>query len=203
MDWKVVNKMNILVAYTTNSGSTEEVAQAIGQELGKNGDRVDVSRLEQVTGVEAYQAVVVGAPMILGWHRAAGSFLRKHQAALAARKVAYFCTAMSLTQTGEDHIGAVPVGIDPGLAKLPKKPGHLGLKENYALPAHYLQPMLKAAPQIKPVSVGFFGGRLELFKLNFFQMLFVMLVVGAQPGDLRSWSFIQSWSAGLREQFEN
>ncbi len=61
----------ILVAYTTNSGTTEEVAQAIGEELGKRGNAVDVRRLEEVTSLEGYQAVVVGAPMILGWHRAA------------------------------------------------------------------------------------------------------------------------------------
>jgi menaquinone-dependent protoporphyrinogen IX oxidase len=190
--------MNILVAYTTNSGSTEEVARAVGEELAKNGAEVDVRRLEEVTDLSAYAAVVIGAPMILGWHRAAVGFVRKHRAALGQVPVAYFCTAMALTQLGEESIGGVPVCIDGGLAKPPKLAGKLSFKERYATPANYLSPMLKAAPAVKPLSVGFFGGKLELFKLNLFQMLFVMVVVRAQPGDLRNWPVISAWAAGLR-----
>ena len=186
-----------LVAYTTNSGSTQEVAQEIAKGLGKAGAQVDVRRVEEIADLDEYQAVVVGAPMILGWHRAAVNFVKKHRAALAKRPTAYFCTAMSLTQTGEERIHSVPVCIDPWLAKPAQKPGHLSLKERYALPAHYMDPMLKAAPEVHPVSVGFFGGRLELFRLNIFQMLFVMLVIRAQPGDLRNFTAIQEWAESL------
>jgi menaquinone-dependent protoporphyrinogen oxidase len=192
---------HILVAYTTNSGSTEDVAQAIGEELGRDGAQVDVRRLEEVTEIDGYQAVVIGAPMILGWHRAAGTFVRKHRAALGRAQVAYFCTAMALTQTGEERIGSVPVCIDPGLAKPPKNARRLSLKERYATPANYIRPMLGAAPAVKPESVGFFGGKLELFKLNLLQMLFVMVVVGAQPGDLRDFAAVRAWAAGLRAAF--
>jgi menaquinone-dependent protoporphyrinogen oxidase len=188
----------VLVAYTTNSGSTQEVAQAIGEELGKGGDQVDVRRLEEVTDIGPYQAVVIGAPMILGWHRAAMKFVKKHQRALSQARVAYFFTAMSLTQTGEDTIDTIPVCIDPEQAKPPKKANRLSLEERYSLPAGYLRPALKAAPSVKPVSVGFFGGKLELFRLNILQMLFVMLAIRAQPGDRRNWDFIQGWAANLR-----
>ncbi len=187
----------ILVAYTTNSGSTEEVAQEIGNCLRKNGDQVEIARLEEVTTFDPYQAVVVGAPMIIGWHRSAIKFIKKHQQALSKMKVAYFFTAISLTQTNEKAIGAIPVVIDPDAAKSPHNPGRLSIHERYSTPANYLNPALKAAPQIKPVSVAFFGGKLEMFRLNILQMLFVMLVIRAQPGDLRNWPFIQQWAAGL------
>lgn len=186
-----------LIAYTTNSGSTEEVAQAIGDELSKSGRPVDVRRLEEVSTLDPYQLVVVGAPMILGWHREAQKFVKHHRQELSQRKVAYFFTAMRLTQTGEERIDGIPVSIDPGLAKPPAKPGRLSLPERYASPANYLQPALKAAPDARPVSVGFFGGRLEMFRLPWYQMLFVMLVVRAQPGDLRDFEFIRQWAAGL------
>ena len=188
----------ILVAFTTNSGSTEEVAQAVGEELGKGGDQVDVRRLEEVRDIAQYQAVVVGAPMILGWHRAALNFIKKHKKALSQVRVAYFFTAMSLTQTGETIIDAIPVCIDPEQAKPPKNTRRLSLEERYALPASYLRPALKAAPEVKPVSVGFFGGKLEMFKLNIFQMLFVMIAIRAQPGDRRNWDFIREWAGNLR-----
>jgi len=187
----------ILVAYTTNSGSTEEVAQEIAKGLEKSGAQAEVRRLEEVASLEDYQAVIVGAPMILGWHRAAQNFVKKHRAALASRPVAYFCTAMSLTQTGEERVQSVPVCIDPWLAKPAQKPGSLSFKERYALPSNYIAPMLKAAPEVKPVSIGLFGGKLELFRLNIFQMLFVMLVIRAQPGDLRNWSAIGQWAAEI------
>jgi menaquinone-dependent protoporphyrinogen IX oxidase len=187
----------ILVAYTTNSGSTEEVAQAIADELAKGGDPVDLRRLEEVTDISPYQAVVVGAPMILGWHRSAMKFVKNHQQALSKARLAYFFTAMSLTQTGENSIDSIPVCVDPEQAKPPKKAGKLSLAERYSLPASYLRPVLKAAPRLKPVSVAFFGGKLELFRLNIFQMLFVMLVIRAQPGDRRNWLLIQEWAASL------
>jgi menaquinone-dependent protoporphyrinogen IX oxidase len=57
--------------------------------------------------------------------------------------------------------------------------------------------VLKAAPHVRPVSVAFFGGKLELFRLNIFQMLFVILVIRAQPGDRRNWPPIQQWAASL------
>lgn len=193
----------ILVAYTTNSGSTEEVARVIGEDLGKNGDQVEVRRLEEVTGIEAYQAVVIGAPMILGWHRSAMKFIKKHHQALTKVKVAYFFTAISLTQTDENVIDTIPVCVDPDAAKPPQNAKRLSLQERYSTPSNYLRPVLKAATLVKPVSAAFFGGKLEMFRLNILQMLFVMLVIRAQPGDLRNWPFIQQWAAGLRYSFSN
>ena len=192
--------MRILVAYTTNSGSTEEVAQVIGEELasGGQGVQVDLRRLEEVTSVEPYDAVVVGAPMILGWHRSAARFVHKHQLALSRVPVALFCTAMSLTQTNDTHVGTIPVYVDPALARPPANANRLGLKERYATVSNYLRPVLKSAPSVKPVSVAFFGGKLELFRLNILQMLFVMVVIRAQPGDARNWPVIRGWAAQLR-----
>jgi len=188
----------VLIAYTTNSGSTESVAQAIAEELGKAALPVEVCRLEEVSNLEPYRAVVVGAPMILGWHRAARSFVKVHQQALSSLPVAYFFTAMSLTQTGETSVEGIPVSVDARLAKAPKKAGRLSFRERYATVSHYLGPVLKEAPSVKPVSVAFFGGKLELFRLKLLQMLFVMLVIRAEPGDLRNWPAIRDWAAGLR-----
>jgi menaquinone-dependent protoporphyrinogen IX oxidase len=178
-----------LVAYTTNSGSTEDIARRVAEELGKNGTQVDLSRLEQVTDPTGYDLVIIGAPMILGWHRAARKFVRQHQTGLSKSPVAYFAAAMSLTKT------------DSGLAKPPKIDARLSFRENYATPKKYFQPLLKEAPQIKPVSMAFFGGKLELFRLPLLQMLFVMLVVQAQPGDLRNWLAVREWADHLRSTF--
>ncbi len=188
----------ILVAYTTNSGTTTEVAQAIGEELGKDGVQVDVRRIEEVADLDSYTAVVVGGPMILGWHRTAVKFVKEHQQALSRVPVAYFLTAMSLTRTGETGVDGVPIYVDAMLAKAPKNAARLGFQERYATATNYLRPALKAAPTVKPVSAGFFGGKLELYRLNLWQKLFVLLVIQAQPGDFRHWPVIREWAAGLR-----
>ena len=69
----------ILVAYVSMAGSTAEVARAVGEELARDGSQVDVLPLDQVQSLEGYNGVVVGAPLILGWHRDALRFLRKHR----------------------------------------------------------------------------------------------------------------------------
>ena len=188
----------ILVAYTTNAGTTEEVAAVIGEELSRDGAQVDVRRIEEIADLTSYTAVVVGGPMIMGWHKAAVSFVKRHQQALSQVPVAYFLTAMSLTQTGETSIGAIPLCIDQTLAKAPRNTNRLGLKERYATVTNYLRPVLRSAPQVKPVSIALFGGKLEFYRLKLLQMLFVLLVIQAQPGDRRNWTVIRDWAAGLR-----
>ena len=188
-----------MIAYTTNAGSTADVAKAIGEELTKSEAQVDVRRLEEVSSLEGYEAAVVGGPMILGWHRAAQKFVKAHQAELSRIPVAYFFTAMRLTQTGEESIGETRIFIDPRLAKAPKQAGKLSYSERYASPGNYLRPALKAAPQVKPVMAGFFGGDLELAKLNYLQIFFVMVVVRAQLGDYRNWEAIRGWAGSLSD----
>jgi len=187
-----------LVAYTTNSGSTEDIARRVAEELSKNGAQVDLTRLEQVTELSSYDVVIIGAPMMLGWHRAARKFIRERQSTLSKVPVVYFATAMSLTQTDETQIEGVPIFVDPGLAKPPKNATRLSFRENYATPKKYFLPVLKEAAQVRPASIAFFGGKLELFRLPLLQMLFVMLVVQAQPGDLRNWAAVRDWAANIR-----
>ena len=45
-----------------------------------------------------------------------------------------------------------------------------------------------------PVHVGFFKGKLDLRNIEIFQMLFVLLIIGAKPGDFRDWQRIQNWA---------
>jgi len=187
----------ILVAYTTNSGSTEDVARLIAEELGKEGAEVDMLRLEDVTSLEPYSTVIIGAPMIMGWHRAALKFVKQHKEALSGKRVAYFLMAMSLTQTEDTQVDGVPLFVDPALSVAPKRPGHLSYRENYATPAKYVRPVLKAASSVKPVSVAIFGGSLALFRLKLLQMLFVMLVIRAQAGEKRNYPVIRQWAAGI------
>ncbi|MFZ6027121.1 MAG: flavodoxin domain-containing protein [Chloroflexota bacterium] len=187
----------VLVTYATNSGTTADVARAIGEEIEKSGAQVDVLPLERVTTLAGYAAVVLGAPMIMGWHRAATAFLKKHQQSLSKVPVALFVTCISLTQSGETQVDGTAITVDPALPQAPKQPGRLSFKERYTTVGNYVRPILKAAPQAKPVSVGIFGGRLDMYRLKWWQALFVMAIIQAQPGEKRNWDAIRSWAGQL------
>lgn len=191
----------ILVAYATMAGSTVEVAKAVGEEIAKSGLQVDVRPLNEVDDLEAYDGVVVGGPMIMGWHRSALKFLRKNRDAWRRTPLAVFVTAMSLTQTGETSMDGVAVRVDEKLPKAPKNAERLNFRERYARLANYLRPILRATRPAKPASIGVFGGRLEYGRLKWWAVLFVMLIVQAPAGDRRNWDAIREWSAGLPAVF--
>ena len=55
--------MKCLVGYVTKTGTTEEVAAAIGQALRAKGFDADVKPLDAVAGVEGYDLLVLGSPV--------------------------------------------------------------------------------------------------------------------------------------------
>jgi len=193
----------VLVTYATMSGSTAEVALAIGEVFIKHGFVVDVLPLEKIGDLSAYNAVVIGAPMVMGWHRSALKFLAKNRTALRQTPLAIFATGMSLTSAGEKAVCGVPVFVDETLAKPAKNAGRPSLKERHTDINHYATPIIKAAGPAHPVSVAFFGGRLEYHRLKLPAKLFVMLVIQANPGDRRNWDAIRSWAGNLPQLFNS
>ncbi len=182
----------ILVAYATMAGSTAEVAQAVGEEIARGGLQVDVLPVADVKDVAAYDAVVVGAPMIMGWHRSALGFLKKHRSTFQRIPLALFVLAMSLTQIGETGVGGVEVFVDENLPRPPVKPGSLSFRERYARLSNYLQPVLAASRPAQPVSIGVFGGRLEYGRLKWWAVLFAMFIIQAPAGERRNWPAIRA-----------
>jgi menaquinone-dependent protoporphyrinogen oxidase len=194
---RTIERPRILVAFATKHGSTPEVAEAVAEELRAGGADVDVRPASLDGNLSGYQAVVIGAPMILGWHKDALRFIERHRAELAAKTTVYFVMAASLTETGEERIDGIPIVKDPWLAKRPRDPARLSLRERYARPSEYLKKPFAKAPEVRPSSVAFFAGSVDLTKMNILEKLFVMLVIGATPGDSRNWDAIRDWARGL------
>ncbi|WP_374689485.1 flavodoxin domain-containing protein [Promineifilum sp.] len=192
----------ILVTYATMAGSTAEVAQAVAEEIEKSGLPVEVRPVDQVNDLEAYAAVVVGGPMIMGWHRAAMGFLKRNRQAWQHVPLAVFVLAISLTETGEREVDGLPIVVDETLPKAPATPGRLSFRERYAQLSRYVGPILAAARPARPVSVGVFGGRLALGGLPWWAMLFVGVIIQAPAGDRRNWAAIRAWAAGLPGKME-
>lgn len=192
----------ILVTYATMAGSTAEVARVVAEEMAAAGFEVDVFPLSEVKGVTEYDGVVIGGPMILGWHRGARRFLKQHRQAFQHIPLAVFVLCMNLTETNERSVDGLPVYVDEKLPKAPAQEGHLTIRERFARLPNYLRPILKASRPHKPVSIGVFGGRVEYGRLKWWAVLFAMLVVQAPAGDRRNWPAIRAWSAALPDALQ-
>jgi len=188
---------SVLVTYATMAGSTAEVAQAVGEQIAKGGSQVEVKPISEVNDLDGYDGVVIGGPMIMGWHRAALKFLKKNRGTFQHIPLAIFVTAMSLTQTGETNLEGVPVYVDENLPKAPEKEGNLNFRERYARLSNYLQPILRAISPAKPTSMAIFGGRMEYGRLKWWAVLFAMLIIRAPAGERRNWAAIRAWAAEL------
>src|SRR5512137_765311 len=113
----------VLVAFCTQSGSTAQVAEAIRDALTEGGLEAEARRMEEVTDLGPYAAAVVGGPMIMGWHRRAVRFLRRHRKALSGIPTALFFTAMQVTRTGDEDRHGLPILLDPRVVKEPARAG--------------------------------------------------------------------------------
>jgi menaquinone-dependent protoporphyrinogen oxidase len=191
----------ILVTYATHSGSTAEVARVVMEEIQKSGAQVELRPVNEAGELASYSAVVLGAPMILGWHRSALRFLRRNRAVLAKKPLAVFVTCMSLTVTGETNVRGVPVVVDENLPKPPMTADRLSFKERYSRVSNYLRPILDAC-QVKPVSAAVFGGQLNYSHMKWWEMIFVVLILQAKAGDRRNWNTIRGWGGSLPALFD-
>ena len=164
---------SVLVGYATRYGSTQEVAEAVATVLRDTGLEVKLERIKDVRSLEAYSAVVLGAPLYIGsWPNDAKSFLAEHQAELAQRPVAVFALG-PLSGDAAEMKGAREQ-LDKELAKL---------------------------PSIKPVEVALFPGTFDPKKLRFPDNLLTLLPASPlykrPASDQRDWAAIRGWAGSL------
>lgn len=193
----------ILIAYASNAGSTAEIASKLAEAMRPHGLDVDVRAISEIDTLSGYHGVIVGAPMILGWHRDAVRFLKLHQDYLSQIPVAYFITSLELTLTNPHDVNGVPLFLDPRHGHVPKNPAKLTRIEKRTTELSYLKPMLDGVPKVRPLSVAFFGGALDYDKLSLLPKLFVKYIIGSKPGDYRNWAAIRTWGSILCPFMQN
>ena len=157
----------ILVAYTTRSGSTAEIAQVIGKELTNAGLTVDVTDIKTVTTLAGYTAIVIGGPLYMGSvDGAVGKFVRKNREQLLTLAVAAFA------------VGLAPKNPDPGAVEM-------------AMGA-----LKKSLEPVTPVESVLFAGKLDPAKVNFVMRKFLEMAK-IPAGDFRDWDAITLWAREL------
>jgi menaquinone-dependent protoporphyrinogen oxidase len=162
-----------LVGYATRYGSTQEVAQAVGAVLREVGLDVAVQPLGEVRSLTMYEAVVVGAPLIMfRWHKDAHSFLARQRDALIQRRVAIFALGPVHEPHDEQEWRDSRLQLDKAL-------------EQYTW--------------LKPVALEIFGGKYDPEKLGF---PLKMMAGKAPASDIRDWTAIRAWTTSLAEKLQ-
>ena len=162
-----------LVTYATQGGVTAGIAEAIGKTLAEVGTQVDVRKMNSVSDLSSYQAVVVGSAIHSGkWLPEATMFVENNVTVLRQMPTAIFQVCMLLATNNEAYIAMVPGWLDPMRMK------------------------------INPVTTMSFTGGVELGqyqKLSDKLGLRIFLAsVKLKPGDYRNWDIIRTWAESLR-----
>ncbi|WP_424359164.1 flavodoxin domain-containing protein [Methanocella sp. MCL-LM] len=80
--------MKALVVYGTRGGATKEIADVIGDELGRQGYAVAVRNAKETRGIDVceFNLVVVGSSVFMTmWKRQAKAFLKRNEKVLARK----------------------------------------------------------------------------------------------------------------------
>ena len=168
-----MNNNRILVTYASRTGSTAEIAEAIGKTLTQGGAQVDVLPMQDVKDLSLYRAVVAGSAIRKSkWLPEAMQFVQTHRSELGQKPFVTFTVCITLAMSNTDQY-------------------RQAVKQ-------WMQPV---RAQVSPVSEGLFAGRLDFSKLPLtFDMLLLRAVVafGIFPkDDRRDWKSICAWADGL------
>lgn len=94
--------IKFLIAYSPTTGTTDEIAGVLSDELRAAGHEVDVEPAGQVYSVGRYNAIILGSAAKPGhWDRDAVRFLKRHADALSYRRLWLFQRGPS----GDAHVG--------------------------------------------------------------------------------------------------
>ena len=128
-------RKRIAVFYASVTGSTGEVAQAIGEVLSHDGADVTVLPVGEVDNLDNVDAVVLGSSIRAGkWLPEALNFLKQYRRQLAEVPVAYFTTCLTMVDDTPDNRRTVLT---------------------------YMEHVRQTAPDIEPVGLGLFAGSLD------------------------------------------
>jgi menaquinone-dependent protoporphyrinogen oxidase len=157
----------VLVTYASKYASTGGVAEAIGKELCGKGLTADVALIRNAGDLGLYQGVVVGSAIYMGkWMPEATDFVKKNRDILGRIPVAYFLVCITLAQPTEKNRSKV---------------------------LSYMEPIMKAVPEIRPLDIGTFAGGLDYNKLSWLNKR-ILKAKGAPEGDFRDWNSIRTWA---------
>ncbi len=183
--------MKALIAYGTRYGATAGTSQEIGKILGEKGFNVKIAdvRAEKIDDIAGYDLIIVGSGMKMGkWVDEPKDFLKRFQKELNQKKLAIFVSSM---RTFADKLGKT--------------------QEEGACSAQEAADKIVTECNLKPISMGIFGGVINYNKMGFLERKMMSFLKAqlekenfkeTEPGlyDLRDWNEIRKWATELAEK---
>jgi menaquinone-dependent protoporphyrinogen oxidase len=159
----------ILITYATMSGSTQEIAEFVANELTQLGQALELRPCREVNDLKAFSGIVIGAPLYMfHLHKDAQRFLQRHQKSLTDLPIAVFAGGPYGPNAAQDAL-EVHKNLGEELAKF---------------------------TWLKPVSVQLVGGRFDPARLRFPYNL-IPALKQAPASDARNWEEIRTWVYSL------
>jgi menaquinone-dependent protoporphyrinogen oxidase len=158
--------MPVLVVYASRHGATAEIAARIAARLTEYGASVDLRRVDEVERFDAYDAIVLGAPVYdQSWPPEANAFVAENREALAARPLWLFSVGA---------FGDTKRLIGPLTHKEPK-----GIE--------------KIRAEVRAREYRVFQGVIQKHQWPFWSRVFFH-AFGGRFGDHRDWPTIDTWA---------
>ncbi|MBN1543063.1 flavodoxin domain-containing protein [candidate division KSB1 bacterium] len=170
--------MRILIAYSTGFGTTKEIAEKLADVLEESSElTIKIASLDQVGSLQTFDGVIVGSSVRADRPTAnVRDFFSIHHHELIDKKVAIFAVCLSANC----------------------REGREKVKNDY------IKQILDKYPDIHPLSVEAFGGKIDFERLNPV-MQSLMKKVLQKTGlpdtgsiDTRDWEFIVQWGEMLK-----
>jgi menaquinone-dependent protoporphyrinogen oxidase len=163
--------MTVLVAYASRQGATKGIAGGIAAHLVDSGATVELRHVDEVETLDAYDAVVFGAPVYdQSWPPEADRFVMRHRDALAARPLWLFSVGA---------FGDTKRLLGPLTHKEPKR-----IEEIHAA--------------IRPREYRVFQGVIRKYQWPFWSRVFFH-AFGGRFGDHRDWPTIDAWAERIAQ----
>lgn len=158
--------MSVLVAYASRHGATEGIASRIAGRIADAGTAVDLRQVDAVESLDAYDAVVFGAPVYdQSWPPEADRFVDQHRDVLAARPLWLFSVG---------SFGDTKRLIGPLTHKEPKR-------------------IADVRAVVQPREYRVFQGVIEKHQWPFWSRV-LFHAFGGRIGDHRDWPVIEAWA---------
>jgi menaquinone-dependent protoporphyrinogen IX oxidase len=192
----------LAIVYDTVSGSTAEMGEILRDSMQDECEVVSMP-MAKVTSLAQYDAVIIGSPMRFGaFTSRAKRFIQRNRSELERKKVAYFFSMLYVVRIAEENDPEPSLYVDPGLTMSTiRRKSATAMDRTHSL-GFYGRKRRKCAPKIRPVSVAYLKGRLNLRKLPLEARLFMRIVTALttkeQEGEFLNPSSVRSWAASLR-----
>jgi menaquinone-dependent protoporphyrinogen oxidase len=167
----------VLIAYATWAGATHQVADEIAKTLRDKGFAVEVDSADKVKSIEDYQAVILGTSIHASQPvKGFNHFLSHFHKELGDRPVAFFVVCANMMEDNE---------------------------KNRTETLGWLKKTTDKFPEVKPVSIGLFGGAVTTEGDDYRQVNFIVrkmiesmkenIEKEYKKSDFRDWEQIRAW----------